>query len=256
MRSPGLTVKGSLPAVPAGHHQLSLVVRVDQPDQIAEHDAVLVAESRARQDHRGEARVLHVDREAGGNQLGLPGLEHQRRVEAGAQVQPGRTAGGVGGQRKIAADARIEDAHLQRRGAAVSVALKRAPSRAGARADGASASASAMSAIRPRGEGQLVGARRARAARCARARSAGCPRSRTPCRRPTSLAAIMSRFFFSSLARAFCSTASVSAAKPTTNGPLGAARPRWRGYRWCAPSSRSSVSVVFLIFCPPARAGR
>ena len=54
MRSPGLDRERLRAAVPARHHQLSLVVRVDQPDEVAEHDAVLVAESRARQDHRRE----------------------------------------------------------------------------------------------------------------------------------------------------------------------------------------------------------
>jgi hypothetical protein len=66
MRSPGAIENGSAPAVPAGDHQLALVIRVDQADEIAEHDAVLVAETGARKDHCGETRVFEVDRDARG----------------------------------------------------------------------------------------------------------------------------------------------------------------------------------------------
>ena len=90
MRSPGSIVNGAVAAVPARHHHLPLVVGVDQPDEVAEHDAVLVAEPGARQQHGREPGVVEVDRDAGRHELGLPGLEHERRVEAGAQVQPGR----------------------------------------------------------------------------------------------------------------------------------------------------------------------
>jgi hypothetical protein len=41
----GIDGEGFLAPVPAGHHELPLVVRVDQPDQITEHDAVPVPES-------------------------------------------------------------------------------------------------------------------------------------------------------------------------------------------------------------------
>src|SRR5262249_4295927 len=72
---------------------------------------------------------------------------------------------------------------------------------------------------------------------------------------PTSLAAIMSRFFFNSLARACCSTVSVSAANPTTNGLLGRAATvaSTSGVRSMLRSMRSEV---FLIFCSAAVAGR
>ena len=53
--------KSVAPAVPARDHDFSLVVGVDQPDQVAEHDAVLVAQSGTRQDQRGVARIRDVD---------------------------------------------------------------------------------------------------------------------------------------------------------------------------------------------------
>src|SRR5579885_2141086 len=57
----GLYGERFAPAVPARHHQLALVVGIDQTHQVAEHDPVLVAEPRARQDHRGELRIADVD---------------------------------------------------------------------------------------------------------------------------------------------------------------------------------------------------
>ena len=85
-------------AVPATHHQGPLIVRVDQPDEVAEHYAVLVAQARARKDHRSEARVANVDRQPGRNQLGLPGSQRQGPVQAGSQVEAGTAGRGVGGQ--------------------------------------------------------------------------------------------------------------------------------------------------------------
>jgi len=38
-----------IPPVPARHKHLALIVRIDQPYQIAQHDAMFVAQSRARQ---------------------------------------------------------------------------------------------------------------------------------------------------------------------------------------------------------------
>ena len=46
----GFKVERIRAPIPAAHHQRPLIIRVDQPDQIPEHDTVLVTESRARQD--------------------------------------------------------------------------------------------------------------------------------------------------------------------------------------------------------------
>ena len=50
-------VEGGLATVPTRHHQFALVVRVDQADQVTQHDAVLMAEAGAWQDQRRQARV-------------------------------------------------------------------------------------------------------------------------------------------------------------------------------------------------------
>lgn len=100
-------------AVPAAHHQRTLVVRVDQPDEVAEHDAVPVPKARPGQDHRREARIADVDGDSGRNQLGASGRKDEGGVDARAQVHAGRAGGCVGGQ--VAADALIEDADFDRR---------------------------------------------------------------------------------------------------------------------------------------------
>src|SRR5678815_2396841 len=52
-------------AVPRRNENLSLIIGIDEPDEVAEHDAMLVAETRARQDHRRETGIGEVNRDAG-----------------------------------------------------------------------------------------------------------------------------------------------------------------------------------------------
>mmetsp|Transcript_24152 Transcript_24152/g.58678 ORF Transcript_24152/g.58678 Transcript_24152/m.58678 type:complete len:236 (-) Transcript_24152:173-880(-) len=93
----GLDREFGLAAVPAADHQLALVVAVDQPDEVAQHDAVLVAQARARQDQRGQAGVGDMDGQARRDQRRLARRQRDRGVEAGAQVQAGAAGRGVGG---------------------------------------------------------------------------------------------------------------------------------------------------------------
>nr|GEU28492.1 hypothetical protein [Tanacetum cinerariifolium] len=94
-------------AVPGGDHQLALVIGVDQAYQIPQHDAVLVAHAAARQDHGGVARIGHVDRQAGGDEDRLAGIDDHGRIDARAQVEPCGTRCGVG--RQLVFHARVED---------------------------------------------------------------------------------------------------------------------------------------------------
>ncbi len=86
---------------------MPLVVAVDEADQVAQDDAVLVAQPRARQDQRRVARVLEVDGDARGHELPGVGLQGQGRVQAGPQVEAGTAGRGVGGQ--LLRHARVED---------------------------------------------------------------------------------------------------------------------------------------------------
>ena len=59
--------------IPGGNEDLPLIIRVDQPDQVSQHDAVLVPEPRSREHQRREARIGEMDRNAAWNEFRLPG---------------------------------------------------------------------------------------------------------------------------------------------------------------------------------------
>jgi hypothetical protein len=99
--------------IPATHHQRSLVVRVDEPDQIPKHYAVLVAQSRTRQDQRRQARVANVNGDTRRDQLSLAGHQRDRRIDAGAQVHAGGTRRRVGREKR--ANSLVEDFERDRR---------------------------------------------------------------------------------------------------------------------------------------------
>ena len=86
---------------------MSLVVGVDQPDQIAEHHAVFVTQPRARQDHGRKPRVVDMNCKPGRNQFSPAGCKVQWRIETGTQIEARRSGGGIRWQRKFLADARI-----------------------------------------------------------------------------------------------------------------------------------------------------
>ena len=228
-------------AVPAAHHQRALVVGVDQADQVAEDDAVLVAEPRARQQHRREAGIADVDRQAGRHQLGGAGREHQRRVDAGAQVEAGAARRGVG--RQPLGDARIEDPHVDAASCArrASLMARRAPRRAAISATSWRASAS----LPARGSSRAPRASTSVSALSSWPKVAG-PR----------LATISGTFFFSRLALALASRSPLSAAKPTQNGALRQRARRRRGCRGSRPASKRRHALPCLLLDLLARRRR
>jgi hypothetical protein len=62
-------------AIPCGNENLALVIRIDQANQVAQHDAMLVAEARARQDHGRKAGIRQVDCDAGWHQDGFARMD-------------------------------------------------------------------------------------------------------------------------------------------------------------------------------------
>ena len=52
--------EGVTAAVPAAHHQGSLIIGVDQADEIAEDDAMPMPEARSRQDQRGKPSAVNL----------------------------------------------------------------------------------------------------------------------------------------------------------------------------------------------------
>ena len=94
-------------AIPQGDQNLSLVIRVDQSDKVAEDDAVLVAHTGARQHHGCQAWVPQVNCDARRNQLSLARLQDDRGIDAGPQIESGGPGSGVGGQ--LVTQARVQD---------------------------------------------------------------------------------------------------------------------------------------------------
>ena len=72
-----------------------------------------MAQPGTRQDHPRVAGIADVDRQPGGQQLGVARVQGQRGLHHGAQVEAGGAVGGVGGQWKLVAQAGIKKPVLQ-----------------------------------------------------------------------------------------------------------------------------------------------
>lgn len=78
-------------------------------DQVAQHDAVLMAEAGAGQDGGAQTRILDVNGQPGRHQRGVARGQGQRGIQQGAQVHASGARCGVSGQREVGADAGIQD---------------------------------------------------------------------------------------------------------------------------------------------------
>jgi hypothetical protein len=76
--------------IPCRYKNLSLIVGIDQPNQVAEHDAVLMPQPGARQDHGREAGVVQVYGDARGHQFRLSRRQRERVVDTRTQIKSGR----------------------------------------------------------------------------------------------------------------------------------------------------------------------
>jgi len=106
---PRLDVKRVAAAIPARNKDLALIIRIDEAHQVAQDDAVLMAQARPRQDHRRQLRVSDMDGKPGWHKLGIAGPQQYRLVEAGAKVHAGGAVGGVIRQGIVGTQARVED---------------------------------------------------------------------------------------------------------------------------------------------------
>ncbi|MNC87128.1 hypothetical protein D3C83_28290 [compost metagenome] len=68
---------------------------------------MLVAQAGSRQHDSGETGIGEMDGDSRGNEFGVSGRQSERRIDAGAQIEPGGTRRRVVGQ--LLAQARIED---------------------------------------------------------------------------------------------------------------------------------------------------
>ena len=99
-------------AVPAGDEYLALIIRIDESGEVAEDDAVFVAEAGAGQQHRRVIGVGDVDGDAGGNQFGGARLQGHRPINAGGQVKPGGAVGAIAGEAKFRVNAGVENSKI------------------------------------------------------------------------------------------------------------------------------------------------
>jgi hypothetical protein len=61
----GLNSEGFLTAVPDGNHQLTLIIGIDQADQVAQYDAVFMAQTGTWQDYCRKIGICDVNSQAG-----------------------------------------------------------------------------------------------------------------------------------------------------------------------------------------------
>ena len=87
--------EGHLAAIPHRDKNLPLIVGIDQADEIAEHDAVFMPQSGARQNHGCISGIGNVNGDSRRHQRGFAGFERDGSVNASTQIEPGGTRGGV-----------------------------------------------------------------------------------------------------------------------------------------------------------------
>src|SRR5699024_6048552 len=104
--------KGGIAPVPAGNHQLTLIVRINQSHQIAKHNAMLMTQPAPWQNHGRERWVLNMDGQPGFDQLCLTRIQGERSIQAGAQIQSGRAVGGILRKSNLLADTVIQYSYL------------------------------------------------------------------------------------------------------------------------------------------------
>ena len=73
---------------------------------------MFMTESRARQDHRCQTRIVKMDRQSRVYQFAGPWREFQRLIQARAQIDAGRTGCTRLRKRNLPANARIENLEL------------------------------------------------------------------------------------------------------------------------------------------------
>ena len=100
-----LELEGSVAPIPAAHHQRPLVVRIDQPDQVAQNDPVLVAQARAREGHR-RARVCCITDK---RERSWSALRHRESQHLCNEPESGNREVAVEGERKADARALHDD---------------------------------------------------------------------------------------------------------------------------------------------------
>ncbi len=73
---------------------------------------MLMTQAGARQDHRRQRGIGDMNRKAGRQQRGCARRQLYGVVETGSQVKSGGAGGGIGRQRKLLADTRVQNLNV------------------------------------------------------------------------------------------------------------------------------------------------
>jgi hypothetical protein len=83
---PGLHDERVAATIPARHEYLTLVVGIDQANQIPQHDPMLMSEPGAGEQDRGKVRRAYMYGDTRRDQVSAPRLDTQRLIHASPQV--------------------------------------------------------------------------------------------------------------------------------------------------------------------------
>ena len=109
---PHFDAKRLPPPVPAGDKQLPLIIGIDQTDQIAQDDTVLMTKPRTGQNYRRQMGILDMDGHARGNKVSCTRRELKRGIQHGPQIHAGGPLGGVIRHWKLVAKSAVNDLQL------------------------------------------------------------------------------------------------------------------------------------------------
>lgn len=99
-------------SIPDRHEQLTLIVRVDETDQIAKDDAMFVTQPRARQDHGRKCWIGDMDCHARWYEFATTGFDNEVGVDQCAQIESGGAGRCIVRKREVAAESAIENLEL------------------------------------------------------------------------------------------------------------------------------------------------
>ena len=95
-------------AIPAGDEHLPLVVRIDEPGEIAQHEPMFVAQAGTWQKYSGKSGIANMDGKAGRNQNGCAGLDREHVVNTCPHIKASRAVRRIVWQWNTLANPRVQ----------------------------------------------------------------------------------------------------------------------------------------------------
>ena len=95
-------------AIPAGDKHLPLVIGIDQADQVAEDDTMLVAKPGARQQYRRQSGIGNMNRKPRRYESGFTRRQLKRRIKTGTHIHACGPVRGVVWQGEFVTESLVE----------------------------------------------------------------------------------------------------------------------------------------------------